>query len=524
MTILFTGARPQYFDSSGDPLNAGTVDVYAAGTTTPLTIYSDSALQVSITNPVTLNSSGLPSTDIWVDARYKIVVKNSAGTTQYTVDNIPAGSVGDIYDTAGVIAIDITGVTSAVNRIAITNAITLTNPILGVSGSDTNIGIDFQSKGTGTYNFLGTATTAAKVRLSEDTDNGTNYMGFTAPAAVTTSRDLELPDGWPGATSGFAISTTGVLSYVAQTGTGSYVMATSPTITSPTLVTPALGTVASGVISACTSTSMVMVTPLLGTPTSGVLTNCTGLPISSGVSGLAANVATFLATPSSANLISAVTDETGTGSLVFATTPTFSDAITVGGVAANAGRVRLGEDSDNGSSYVEHIAAASLAANRTVTWPDTDITGHVVQRVSTQTGAVATGTTVMPIDDTIPQNTEGDQYMTLAITPKNTANILKIEVIVLAANSAATEYIQVALFQDATAGALASMFTFEPTGGTGVTIPLVHTMSAGTTSATTFKVRIGGDAVGTTTFNGFAGARKHGGVLASGITITEYSA
>jgi hypothetical protein len=61
----------------------------------------------------------------------------------------------------------------------------------------------------------------------------------------------------------------------------------------------------------------------LGTPASVTLTNGTGLPISTGVSGLGTGVATFLATPSSANLASAVTDETGTGSLVFATLPTF---------------------------------------------------------------------------------------------------------------------------------------------------------------------------------------------------------
>ncbi len=71
-----------------------------------------------------------------------------------------------------------------------------------------------------------------------------------------------------------------------------------------------------------TLTSPTLVTPALGTPTSGTLTNATGLPISTGVSGLGTGVATFLATPSSANLAAAVTNETGSGSLVFATSPT----------------------------------------------------------------------------------------------------------------------------------------------------------------------------------------------------------
>ncbi|MES3041800.1 MAG: hypothetical protein V4730_11715 [Pseudomonadota bacterium] len=83
------------------------------------------------------------------------------------------------------------------------------------------------------------------------------------------------------------------LESVATTGTGSVVRGTSPTLT----------------------------TPILGTPTSGTLTNCTGLPISTGVSGLGAGVATLLATPSSANLAATITDETGSGALVFATSP-----------------------------------------------------------------------------------------------------------------------------------------------------------------------------------------------------------
>lgn len=70
------------------------------------------------------------------------------------------------------------------------------------------------------------------------------------------------------------------------------------------------------------ATSPALVTPALGTPASGVLTSCTGLPVSTGVSGLGTGVATFLGTPSSANLAAALTDETGSGANVFATSPT----------------------------------------------------------------------------------------------------------------------------------------------------------------------------------------------------------
>ncbi len=72
-----------------------------------------------------------------------------------------------------------------------------------------------------------------------------------------------------------------------------------------------------------TMSNKTFVAPALGTPASGVATNLTGLPISTGVSGLGTNVATFLATPTTANFLAAVTGETGTGAVVFATSPTF---------------------------------------------------------------------------------------------------------------------------------------------------------------------------------------------------------
>lgn len=72
------------------------------------------------------------------------------------------------------------------------------------------------------------------------------------------------------------------------------------------------------------ATSPVLTTPRLGTPFSGTLTNCTGLPIDTGVSGMAAGVSAFLVSPTSANMAAMLTDETGSGSNVFATGPTLT--------------------------------------------------------------------------------------------------------------------------------------------------------------------------------------------------------
>ena len=153
------------------------------------------------------------------------------------------------------------------------------------------------------------------------------------------------------------------------------------------------------------------------------------------------------------------------------------------------------------------------------------LTGDVVQVVNTSTGAVATGTTTIPLDDTIPQQTEGDLYLTApAITPTSASNFLRIDVTLVAANSAAAYYMIAALFQDATANALKTAVHTLGAANYPATITFSHYMVAGTTSATTFKVRAGAHTAGTTTFNGAAGGRYFGGTMASSITVTEIKA
>lgn len=147
------------------------------------------------------------------------------------------------------------------------------------------------------------------------------------------------------------------------------------------------------------------------------------------------------------------------------------------------------------------------------------VTGMVIQVVNVETGAVASGTTAIPYDDTIPQSGEGDQFMSLAITPSSATNKLRIDVVLNGLN-ASNNQLAVALFQDATAGALAVASADTTAAGLMAQCVLTHFMTSGTTSATTFKVRAGASS-GTTTFNGTSAARLYGGVIASSITITE---
>jgi hypothetical protein len=240
-----------------------------------------------------------------------------------------------------------------------------------------------------------TLATSGAFSLTLTTTAGSNVTFPTAGILTTQGNNLSV----------FAATTSLQLATLIsdETGSGALVFATSPT-----LVTPALGTPASGTLTSCTglpistgvaglaagvatflatpssanlitavtdetgtgalvfATSPTLVTPALGTPSSGTLTSCTGLPISTGVAGLAANVATFLATPSSANLASAVTDETGSGALVFATSPSLTTPTITSASALTSGtyltvKTHASDDASTTDFFIRGLTSADVS-------------------------------------------------------------------------------------------------------------------------------------------------------------------
>lgn len=88
--------------------------------------------------------------------------------------------ITSVNDTNGNELIKVTATGSAVNEVTLANAATGNNPAISATGDDANIGIDINTKGTGTVNIKGNSTQAGEVRIYEDTDNGSNYTAIKA--------------------------------------------------------------------------------------------------------------------------------------------------------------------------------------------------------------------------------------------------------------------------------------------------------------------------------------------------------
>jgi hypothetical protein len=169
-----------------------------------------------------------------------------------------------------------------------------------------------------------------------------------------------------------------------------------------------------------------------------------------------------------------------------------------------------------------------LRAVQNSAWTDviTSSSGKNVQQVRAIINAMTKYTSVaaIPRDNTIPQNTEGAQIISATITPANASNILLFQAAITGAiDLSGNNNVEICLFQDSNPNALAvQMYDLRATSCEGSIFPnFVYFMVAGTTSSTTFKLRLGGQTVSQFTINGSQNTPYYGGVMESNFIITE---
>ena len=144
----------------------------------------------------------------------------------------------------------------------------------------------------------------------------------------------------------------------------------------------------------------------------------------------------------------------------------------------------------------------------------------VVQEVEATPYTTYQSTSVtIPTDDSIPQNTEGTEFITATITPRSASNRLVIEFRGMV-GADANRTVAAALFQDSTANAIAANAIEVPGVNSVMQIALKYEMAAGTTSATTFKIRVG-PGNGSAFVNGNGVSRIYGGVSSLRLRVRE---
>lgn len=143
------------------------------------------------------------------------------------------------------------------------------------------------------------------------------------------------------------------------------------------------------------------------------------------------------------------------------------------------------------------------------------------QFASFETGDVATGTALIPFDDTKPLIGEGTQFMVLpTFTPRFADSKMIVDVVFNGSYSVSVDNMTAALFRDAVSEAVGvghkhvQISRLEQINFRTVYVP-------GTRTPIDFQVRAGGGTTGELTFNGVGGLRRFGGALASSITVME---
>lgn len=331
LTLVANGAALATFTGGnvtvpGNLAVTGNVNISGA-----LTIATSLAVNQGGTGVATITANGIP----YGSGTAPIGVTAAGTTGQILVGNTGAPPSWSTHSSVAVTSFS-AGSTGLTPSSPTTGAVVLAGVLTGASGGTgvNNAGRTITLGGN--VSLAGALTTAGAFTTSgafATTFTMTGVTNVTFPTsgtlATTTTPSASVVVGGTaitgGATSRVLYDNGGVLGEYAISGSGDVAMTNSPTF-----VTPALGT-----------PSALVLTNATGTPASIGLANGTGLPISTGVSGLGTGIATWLATPSSANLAAAVTDETGTGSLVFAGSPALTGTPTAPTATAGTNTTQL---------------------------------------------------------------------------------------------------------------------------------------------------------------------------------------
>lgn len=152
------------------------------------------------------------------------------------------------------------------------------------------------------------------------------------------------------------------------------------------------------------------------------------------------------------------------------------------------------------------------------------IAGHgtIAQVVRSVTITYSSTSTQIPLDDSIPTNSEGIEILSTSIAPSNASSTLRIRVNLMTGTSAAGVPVCAALYVDSGSTALAA----RSNGGTPNNTQtdswgFEHFVSAGSTSARTYKIRVGPGTAGTAYINGDGTSRLFGGAASSYIEVEE---